>query len=417
MILSDLIGLVTDVVDTVGSSSAKGIMGKFNAGNRAVQSLSGKQSIKNKAKNLVLQYPMLTSTSISSDTALVISRALEREYVNLITIVLNSTIANSQDILDNGGEAGEFLKKYHSNITRKASMVEGVSIREWDRGNRELLTPYSETINLESLNELSFPKSILKEAKEAEENKEDKKGSSNNNSNKGKSVLGTEILSKMDVKKLNDMSPTVIKTTLKIRDTATNTVFDKDITFGVKGVIHPLDSADIVFHLADSVKSNSKLFKLIQWTTGEIKFFRDLVVSLDVVKATAVTSVGKDSFWWRKLKSMANDNFIRRLLRGAGMIKDGSPIPTATMIISKQDVDTIKNRYGIDFLSNPGHAMTLMKKLFLLGFVIVDESTNMVYLLNDVSKDYDYYTLNALKGFSKEDTSDMDVIKSLMKGR
>lgn len=421
--LTELIGLVTDIAGFSKSDRVKNNASDLNSASKdLVYVTMGRRSIKARTKDLILQYPMLTSTSISSDTALVVCRALEREYVNLITVLLNSEIADFEK--DGVGSTEEYLKKFHTNIYRTGSLVEDATMSEWIKGNEQLLVPYEETINLNVVNELSFPTSVLTEAR----------------NNKGTTALGpvktvadqseelsrrkplsneTEVLSKMDVKKMNDMSPTLIKTVIKVRDKGVGAMYEKSVLFGVKGVIHPLNSADIVFHLANEVKDSSKFFRLIQWTTGEIKLFRDLIASVDSVKADAVASVQKNNFWWRKLKSMGKDNIIRRFyLKTIGKNnKIDVPVPTATLIISKQDVDSIKNQYGVDLLSQPVNAMKVMRKLFLLGFVIVDESTNMAYILNETSKDYDYYTLNALKSFSKEETSDADVMKSLMKGR
>ena len=434
MILSDLISLITDL------STDSEIVGRLGKAVNNAQKVRGKSSIKNRTKDLVLQYPLLASNSISSDTIHLTSRALENEYVNVLTVLLNSEIQTQFD-KDEAKDTATFLKRYHTNIYRSggAYQNESVSTNEIARANVELLESYDNVINLNILNKMSYPNSILKEAKDNSKSKmvdimkntqkniaeRDKKVSQKEREIEGREKNLKELEfkyknnklnggAKINEKKLNDLSPTIVNATIKVKDG--ESVYDKDIQFGVKCVIHPLQSEDIVYYLSDSVRDNSKFFRLIQWTTGEIKFFRDLVASLDTVKRTAVNSKNKDTFWWRKLKSMAQDNLVRRLLNAVGK-NSSTPIPTATLLISKQDVDAIKNKYSIDILNTPAHAGTIMKKFFLLGFVIVDEASQIAYLYNEVSKDFDYYTFNALKKAGKDETSDMDVTKSLMGGR
>lgn len=446
MILSDLVMLITDL--TSDSSILSGAGDNVRSGFKSVRNINQRNSIKHRTKDLILQYPILTSNSISSDAVQIASRALEHEYVNILTVLMNSEIEHE---IDNQGDAtaSAYLKKYHTNIYRgSSSYAESATVGELTKANQELLISFEESINSQNLNNLSFPNSILTEGKERHDDKKKRSANQvlasvandrynrakaqeqrNNEKQKDLDKKQRELnkkereldnrdkyspnadagIQKMEIKKLNDMTPTLVKTTIKVKD-KTAGIFDKTITFGVKCVIHPLQSEDIIYYLSDSVKDGSKFFRLIQWTTGEIKLFRDLIASVDTVKKTAVTSVKKNSFWWRKLQSMARDNTIRRLFN-----RKDAPIPTATILISKQDVDGVKHRYGIDLLNNPESVEKIMKKLFLLGFVIIDESIRIAYIYNEVSKDFDYYTFNALKDFGKEETTDMDITKSLMK--
>lgn len=409
MVMSDLLTLI-DELTSRGGDTLKHSMKQYKN-----YSSKSRNSIRNKTKDLILQYPVLASNSISSDAIQITSRALEHDYVNLLSVLINQKIFEEVD--KDEAEVDVFLRKYHTNIYRGA-YSETTKV-DMQKANNELLTPFSETINLQNLNNLSFPNSILTEAeattqdkiKEREDKLKEREGKIKEKETELRNRKpGNAEISKMDFKKLNDMTPTMVKLSLKVK--SGENIFDKPITFGVKAVIHPLFSDDVIYYLSDILRDNSKFFRLIQWTTGEIKFFRDLVASLDTMKKTAITSTKKDTFWWRKLQSMAKNTFIRKLINKT----EGEPVPTATMVISKQDCDVIKNRYGIDILNSPKYVMTIMKKFFLLGFVVIDESTNMVYLFNDVARDYDYYTLNALKSFGKDET-DMDVAKSLMKGR
>lgn len=389
MVSSDLISLITDVLNVFTKGKDK-----YDGYPKEIAKIQKRNSIKQQSSGLVCQYPMLVSNGIGMETTQMICKALEHEYANLLVLILNSAIIKTVDGDDN---IADYLKNFHTNYGYRGPMdiaTESTSLSnsEFEKINRELCTPFEETINMKNLNSYSYPSSILKEAE---------------NSSRNAAII------KNDYKKLNDLAPTLICCKVKFVEKDTKAETEKDVKFGVKGIVHPLLTEDVVYYLSDTVKDKNRLFRFIQWTTGEIKLFRDLLTSSDSMKKQALDSTSKNTFWWRKLKSLSQNHTIRGLL-GKSFKKDKQPIPTATMIISKQDVDMIKAKHGIDLLNTPSNAYKIVREFFLLGFVVLDDSTEMAYIFNETSRQYDYYTYNALKNYSKDDNN-ADVNKSMFK--
>lgn len=356
---------------------------------KEIKKVTTKNSIRARSKDLVLQYPILVSDTLSSNSSQLISRALEHEYVVLLMTVLNNKI---QEDIEDSETTSDVLKRYHTNIYYKGTgyneYTESVTESDLIKANKELLIPWNETINKTSINDLSYPNSIFKEDDE---------------SSKAELDRNTQ-----ELKKLNQLPPTMVKTQLVF-----NNGLKKDITFGVKAVVHTLHTDDIVYYLSDTVKDKSGLFKLIRWTTGEIKLFRDLIANVDTNKKLAIDSGKRNTFWWRKLQSMSQSHLIRGLIEKTS--NEAKPVPTASMIISKTEVDQIKLKYGIDILNTPKHVQTIINSFFLLTFAVIDESTELVYIYDEGSRDYMVYTFKSLEKAGKNSTSDVEKLMSLFK--
>jgi hypothetical protein len=130
--------------------------------------------------------------------------------------------------------------------------------------------------------------------------------------------------------------------------------------------------------------------RLIQWTTGEIKFMKDFVLDLDNTKFQATTDK-KSVKWWRHLEARRNASKIRGFMGQTGFV------PNATIVLSKDDVSIIKARSGIDLLNNTRHAAKLCDKFFLMHICIVDETDDTISLFNMDSKNWDNYTFGNLQ--------------------
>jgi|GEM_PF-2909439 len=399
MIVSDLVRVALDLLKMDRKGFEKGYkMGK------AIKNPLG-SSIKSRTKDLVLQYPLLLSDTISLDTATLLSRSLEHEYVNLVSILLNSSNIQKADGTKEIS-ATEFITQYHKNINR--SYFENVTPTDIEKSHKSLLESIDSKLNTDILNNFTIPR-YLSEAKNSNA------GGNRNGQGVPQSSYVKANIDKYDIKKANDLTPTTVSAT--INWLVDQQVVTQNITFGVKTVIHPVSSDDVVYYLSDTVKDSNKFFQLIRWTSGEIKLFKDLLLAVDMNKKMAKQNTSKDNYWWRKLSTMGKEAEVRKILGQADLLKGkkGSPIPTATLCISKQDVDNIKNIHGLDLISNTGAVYKIMKKLFLLSFVIVDETTQIAYIFNDNTRDFNHFSFDSLKNFAKEKDTDLTGSKSMFR--
>lgn len=450
----------TDIFDIifelVGSSDDKR---DLSTGKKHIDRMRSQNSIKSQAKNLILQYPMLFSDDNSTSSMELFSRAMEAEYTSLMLVVLNKELSYYMD--SNASSLEDILKKYHTNIDASKGLGivneqgEDIFLRPFfanvDRAMSKdtlheacqnlLLTP-EECYKQSVLNESIIPKCLLEEAgityrndstegvnggtyftnqnrvrplmesfdiplsEEGESGIEVKKVSRPKRAAQGGSMDAK--VTNVDFKKLNNLMPTLVTVRLRLIDKESKTPFEKEAMFGIKAVVHPLKSTDVRYYLANQVKDKFKLFRLIQWTTGEIKLVKDLILNKDAVKKTALDSKYKNTFWWRKLSSLANSSKIKAMLNS----KD-APIATATMCITMNDVNAIKNKNGIDLLNDMKAVDSIVRNYFLLGFAIIDDATEAVYIWNSDSKSFNYHTFKSIDKYGKERESGLDAMSAL----
>jgi hypothetical protein len=171
--------------------------------------------------------------------------------------------------------------------------------------------------------------------------------------------------------------------------------------------IHPVSSVEVVNNL--SGVGRDKFFNFIRWTSGEISLFRDLLFNIDQIKTDALNNNarGGGSGWWATLRRMkAQSNILRRF--GGKSI-----IPNATIVVNMEEVEVIKAKTGVD-LFNPIVAKKMMNQYLLLGFVIVDASTESVHFLFDSEADYQVNSFNGLKREAQNGSNNAD-FKEMMK--
>lgn len=411
------IDLLNDIIENnTSSKGSKDISNNLKDIQNTVEYIKGiskRLSIKSMSRGTICQYPMLFSTGISMDTAPIISKAFEHEYINILIIILNDQIETEMDL--SKATTTQLLTRFHTNLSVKAEDLDidkyinkdySIKFESFDmhvsddvsndiKHLNEIAMIEFDTSKVSTLNEMSVPSSILNEAK----------------GNPIRREVDTKIMS-IDTKKINSLAPTVVKTTLKfaIKDKKGNVIDTptKEIVFGVKAIVHTLETGDIVYNLTKSLDDSNWMLKFIKWTTGEIRFFKDILFSVDEAKKKALRSMKGRFKIWDALEEMSEVNKIRNLAT------KNKVVATATMILTKSEIDRIKNAGGVDILSSAKAAEDIMKNYFLLNLAILDEPSNILYIYDEEYHEFAYYSMNAIKAFSKEEI-DMNNPKSLLR--
>lgn len=414
--------ILNGIIDNKGNDTARkarnGVNSTIQTGKEIMDVGRASNSIKERTKNLVLQYPILASNSISLENIKILTRSFEHEYANLLVLLISDESVKGMS----DASTSDYLRNFHNNLDQEPALTEGMAMK----ANKDLLLVESDLFNFDNLNEMTMPEMFLKEAvknnsgKKGTSNKKEEENDSNQkekNFNKDQKAPSYNY-SAEQYNKVNSLAPTIIKGNIKIVPDKGN-AFNKEINFGIKTVVHPLNSDDIIYYLSSKVKNGSLLFKLIQWTTGEKKLISDLLLNKQEMKEKALRTRNKNNFWWKKLEDLSRTARTSKginLLKGHSKTNIGSaaiPIPTVTMVISKQEADTIKNREGIDILKDPSYARKIINNFYLLTFAIMDDTTDTCYIFNDVSGRFAQFSMNQLKNFSKDKALDIDDLKSL----
>lgn len=380
-----------------------------------VQAWKG-NSIKTKTKNLILQFPLLVSENVSIDNASILAEGFERENAILVRLLLQNDLGSLTNSLDDANQSvGNMLQSIHTNIDSNMLNESKMLIEE----NLRQIVPIEDKFNKFSINEGTLPKYLI-------ESNHNKKSNQNTVNQTIKNTTTLTVQSNpFDPKlfeKINKLAPTFISMKLHLAvggsKTVGNTNINKekgsikdiDILFGVKCVVHPLKSDDIIHNISIGFK-NSTIFKLVKWTTGEYGFFKgieEIVFDYSRMKELGIQASKQSNYWWFKLKKLKNANKGKI----ASFSKKPLPTKTATLIITKDEADLLERTYRLD-IKQCKIAHKIINELFLLNFGYIDETTEIVYLYDEVSNTYIVKKLDEFKNKAKDKAISVEDIKSL----
>lgn len=224
-----------------------------------------------------------------------------------------------------------------------------------------------------------------------------------NNIQSPKRIELKDTLIDNDVKKSNELVPTLLAFRVHFKNG--ENVVPLDFIVGIKTVVHPVSADEIIKNLSKGLKEKNTFFNFIRWTTGEIKFLKDFILNIDGIKEDVLDKSSKGSQWWSALKRRKNVAKFK-----AALMMKKQILPNATIVVSTEEVSYLKNEHGID-LFNPRVVKELMEYYFLLGFVILDPSTELAYFIFDGYSGYQTFSYEALE---RENTNTAKEIKNIM---
>ena len=199
-----------------------------------------------------------------------------------------------------------------------------------------------------------------------------------------------QIFTDVDAKRANDATPLFTKSTITFVVDNTNETIKRDLLVGIKAYIHQVKSAEMVQDLYNTIINKRKFLKFVKFISGEEKSLADLLFSFKEMKSDAINSKGfgqwRNAFKRRKRMSKISLPYLMK-----------EYTPNGTIVITMNEVNYIKNEYGIDIM-DPSHVAMIMDNEFLLGFVVVDQTNELVYVAYD-GHEYGFqtYTYAALE--------------------
>ena len=417
---------------------------------RTVQSVTAKNSITAMAKDLILQYPCYASSDVETENISIVSKAIEKQLAAFQLAVWSADTAFGIDPTTANGTR-DFIKRYHSNndspdkVSYVGNLVNNISTFTSDgaaesvtecsivsvdnvdcsmsRENKERLWATLEaSIDGSKLNDLYQPaintiKGYSKMTKAIEGKTIAERVDATidhgpvvqpidrairNEDNKLTNVGTARMTFERDYKS-SMADPTMISVNFFVRDAGNSRV--QSAVIGIKTMTRVASSAAMRSNIVSALQSSNSNFKFVQWTRGEIGIIKDLLLDISQIKEDATTrdTVGK---WF---------GAMRKRKRNHKAYKGGNATinPFTTLIITSADVAAIKEASGYDLLDS-NTAQHLMDTLYLLGFVIVDQDTNIVYTMFDEFGDFAQNTLSSLKTSNKADT-DYSQLKDVLK--
>ena len=419
-------------------------------------------SIARRSSNLILVFPVLTSTSISIGTATMIQKAIERKCVALLQILFSSI-----QFCEDAENIQEYIKKFHRNLNTGTTFDDMISvlddmikdesaiITDADAYNmvkedmKNINYVLSTDLNPIGINEYKYisdsrgHRSIFCEAKERtvatdagekyatlfakmvndkiapvmKQNADN--ATTDKNYNQSKDVAAVQKnysdffknqITSTEINKANELMPTtMIVNFITVKD---GVKIIQNGVIGVKAKLYPVDSMDIIDRLSSKYNSSNTLFNLIRATTREISFFRDFLFAIDNAKLDAI-KISKDSNsarLFRLLERRAVKNKYTQLLRK----NDASPI--TSLIMSQEEVEYLLKYFNLD-MNKTAVAAKILESYNLMDIVIADEGLELAkFLYDDGSNMYEILPFDALQKEAK-DNSYKKVVNLLNKMR
>lgn len=381
----------------------------------------------------ILNFPVIVSNTISIEDATLISKALEKEFASfMLTVTTMNPYFNTENPDD--ASATNYIRQFHQNMDTRFDktdltnfvvdrvhesfdytliegdedtphiaykLYEGVNDRELNSLNRKYNYTAEDVINTTPLNNLG-KRSIVREAN-------DNTGPSviPNNGVGKHSYKDVKLMMDNDVKKANELVPTLLH--LRVFPTSGGRRDYVELTpiefiIGVKATLHPVDTEEMITNIARGIKNENMFFNFLRWTTGEIKFFKDFLFSVNELKIDATNDGAKASRWWSMLKRR------RSLAKMKNRFAKNKLLPNATIVLTQEEVNSIREAYGYD-LTKTDMAYELMHNYFLMVFVIVDPALQRVKFLFDGRNEFETYTYATL---SREATTNDKQFKEML---
>lgn len=410
-------GIVRDILDLVDTVRDTDVEDIFDASKRSKYSTT---SIARKTSDLVCVFPVMVSSSLSIDTAIMNMKAIERKCATMLQLLF------SADQVQNSSDLSQILGQFQKNIKLNDKMTVDDVVAVMDRLNESGLTMrvnpalveavkedmkninfyFEKNVNPQSLNEFEISRN-----KTSRETIVERYGSSRPSRTDGSAITkaGKDLIDttrnayiSTDYKKANEMVPTLITVNFYAPAGDTNTpVAVGNVVIGVKARLIPVASNDIVNHIMAKVDDKNILLQFIRATTRETNFVKDFLLAIDRAKIDALAHSRKGSAnpMWKVLERRAMGSRLKRLIGS-----NNNYMAITSLIISQEDVDYIKKEYNVN-VEDPSTVYPLFSNYNLLCFGISDESLEVAKFMFDTGDgNWENYSFTSLEREDKDNT-------------
>lgn len=192
----------------------------------------------------------------------------------------------------------------------------------------------------------------------------------------GMNTFDREVFTNMEMKKVNEAVPTFAKASIGFVVDETDEVISRDVLVGIKCYIHKAPAMELISDVYNCIINKRKFLKFVKFISGEERSLSDLVFGIKELKRDAIDS-NKSAGQWRsafKRRQRWSKISIPYLMK--------EYTPNGTVVLTMNEVDFIKNEYGIDVM-DPDHVKMIMDSDFLLGLVIIDQANEIVNVTYD----------------------------------
>ena len=202
----------------------------------------------------------------------------------------------------------------------------------------------------------------------------------------------TKQLLDSDIKKANELAPSLMIVKYSELDTDGKIYDQKAFVAGVKSRLIAVDPAERIERLVAKNKTKVSFLNFVRATTGEISFIKDFLLCVKQAKIDAKNAVKKGPVakMWKALENRSTKNAFNKMKKSGN---DASAI--TTLVINQETANLMKKEFEFD-IENVRNAKMIMDTYNLLGLIICDESIEAVkslYAGNDTFETQAYSVL------------------------
>ena len=210
----------------------------------------------------------------------------------------------------------------------------------------------------------------------------------------------TAMLLPSDVKKANEMQPTLMLVQFYVNDKDRDLNVAQQFVCGVKSKLYAVGSDEILNKIITKNVDSDILLKLVKVSTREISFVKDFLLGLDEARLDALSKSrkGSGSRIFKALERRAIKGKIRRSLR-----MENSAKAISSLVISSEEAEELKKYENIDIYQSRT-IVPIMEKLNLLYFAVVDTTAESVDIITDGENEYETYSFTNLERESSDNT-------------
>lgn len=396
--------IIKDIIDAIDFFKDEELVDR--ALDSTKRSKYSSSSIAKLSSNLVLEFPVLCSRTLSINAMTMVAKAIERKCIVMLQLLFSAYQMTDAD------NAVELINKFHKNIkladkvtvddmvTAMDRLTEGTDIKV-DRRKVELIKEDMQNIffTIKESNEHSIPLSEYSVSRTLDGSGVNvfNERSPYKRNDRDTNYFKDQLLDS-DIKKANEVVPSIMVVNLTHSD-GDKVVPINNVAIGVKARMIPLDSNDIINHMITKVGDKNWLLQLIRATTREISFFKDFVFMIDRAKIDALSRSRRGSAnpMWKVLERRAIGSRTKRIFG-----KDNDVMAITTLVISQEEVDYLRKEENID-MESFSNAGSVMEGYNLMGMCIVDESLEVAKFLFDTGDgNWENYSFRSLERESSD---------------
>ena len=396
--------LIKFAKDTAGFRKAFSDTNKFYTG-----------SIAKRTAQLILVFPVIVSSTVSVNTAMLISKAIEKKCVSMLGLLFKAvnltSYKNTKDLYD-------YISKFHTNLGISKGMLsldDFITISDAiNDAKHESAESYEDSMYSHILREMQV---LNFEAKDNLSKHSVNEFKINRSPYGYKEIYikedgGESELTKLITKnsdKANELLPTPMSVSFTILMPDGTISEQKTAQIGVKAKMYPVNGLELRSRLMSNIADSDGLFNFIKASTGEKSFWRDLVFAFDKIKnkAISVAKGSETSKLFSLLKARANANNSRFNTSNAN--------PITTLVITQDEVEAMKKN-NID-ITKPNIFKAILNNFNLMGLVIVDDSIEAAkFLFDDGSDSFETLSYAALTKDNKDQGTLAKMVNIMQRG-